>query len=44
VTHGDLEVGDVPAPRGSTLLLPAAAGPVTVRGTGELLIARPPAP
>jgi mannose-6-phosphate isomerase len=44
VTHGDLEVGDVPAPRGSTLLLPAADGPVTVRGTGELLIARPPAP
>jgi mannose-6-phosphate isomerase len=44
VTEGELAVGEVAAPRGSTLLLPAAAGPVTVRGTGELLIARPPAP
>lgn len=44
VAQGDLEVGDVPAPRGSTVLLPAADGPVTVHGTGELLIARPPAP
>ena len=43
VTDGALEIGAVVAPRGSTLLLPAADGPVTVRGEGELLIARPPA-
>jgi mannose-6-phosphate isomerase len=44
VTAGDLDVGGVAAARGSTLLLPAAEGAVTVHGTGELLIARPPAP
>jgi mannose-6-phosphate isomerase len=44
VTRGDLEVGGVAAARGSTLLLPAVEGPLTVHGTGELLIARPPAP
>lgn len=43
VINGALEIGDVAAPRGSTLLLPAADGAVTVRGEGELLIARPPA-
>jgi mannose-6-phosphate isomerase len=44
VTDGSLEIGGEVAPRGSTLLLPAADGPVNVRGTGELLIAQPPAP
>lgn len=43
VTEGALEIGDVAAPRGSTLLLPAADGPTGVDGEGELLIARPPA-
>jgi mannose-6-phosphate isomerase len=44
VTEGDLAVGGLAAARGSTLLLPAAEGAVTVQGMGELLIARPPAP
>lgn len=44
VTDGSLEIGGGVAPRGSTLLLPAADGPVSAIGTGELLIARPPAP
>lgn len=44
VTAGTLEIGEEVAPRGSTLLLPASDGSVSVRGTGELLIARPPAP
>lgn len=44
VTSGDLEIASDAAPAGSTLLLPAADGTVTARGTGELLIARPPAP
>ena len=44
VTRGDVEIGGVAAAGGSTLLLPAAEGAVTLHGTGELLIARPPAP
>lgn len=44
VTDGDLTLDDDPAPTGSTLLLPASDGPITVRGAGELLIARPPTP
>lgn len=44
VTRGALEIGDEAVPQGSTLLLPASDGTVTVRGTGELLVARPPAP
>lgn len=44
VTRGALEIGSEAAPKGSTLLLPASDGTVTVRGTGELLVARPPAP
>jgi mannose-6-phosphate isomerase len=44
VTGGELVLGDEPAPSGSTFLLPASDGPIAVRGTGELLIARPPTP
>lgn len=44
VTRGALEIGSEAAPKGSTLLLPASDGTVMVRGTGELLVARPPAP
>jgi mannose-6-phosphate isomerase len=44
ITRGELVLGDVPAPSGSTFLLPAAEGPIAVRGPGELLIARPPSP
>jgi mannose-6-phosphate isomerase len=44
VTGGELVLGDEPAPSGSTFLSPASDGPIAVRGTGELLIARPPAP
>lgn len=44
VTRGAPEIGSKAAPKGSTLLLPASDGTVTVRGTGELLVARPPAP
>jgi mannose-6-phosphate isomerase len=44
VTRGDLEIGGEPASAGSTLLLPAGDGPLTVRGSGELLAARPPSP
>ncbi|MFC0463292.1 PfkB family carbohydrate kinase [Kineococcus gynurae] len=42
VTEGPLEIGGVPAPAGSTLLVAAAAGGLTVRGNGELLACRPP--
>lgn len=35
--------GDVPAAAGSTLLIPAAAGPVQIIGSGRLLHCRPPA-
>jgi mannose-6-phosphate isomerase len=44
VTHGDLSIGGDAVPAGSTLLLPAADGALTVHGTGELLVARPPTP
>ncbi len=44
VTRGDLVIAGVAASAGSTFLLPAADGTVTVRGAGELLVARPPAP
>lgn len=44
VTTGALELGGDAAPVGSTTLIAAADGPVPVRGAGELLVARPPAP
>ena len=44
VTAGDLEIDGEPAPRGTTLLVAAADGALTVRGDGEVLVARPPAP
>ncbi|RIX26646.1 class I mannose-6-phosphate isomerase [Amnibacterium setariae] len=44
VEDGDLEVGGVAAPRGTTLLIPAAAGEVPVTGAGVLLVCRPPRP
>jgi len=44
VTRGALEIDGEAAPSGSTLLLPASDGPLTVRGAGELLVARPPDP
>lgn len=45
VTDGALEIGAAGERfrSGSTLLVPASAGPLEVRGAGELLIARPPA-
>ena len=44
VTEGELRVGELTAPRGSTLLIPFAAGAVEVSGDGELLVCRPPRP
>lgn len=43
VADGDAVLGDVEAPRGSTVLVPAAAGAVPVTGTATLLVCRPPA-
>lgn len=43
VTDGEVSVGDATWPAGTTALLPAA-GRLDLRGSGELLIARPPAP
>lgn len=44
VSDGVVEIAGEEAARGVTLLVPASAGKLTVRGEGELLIARPPAP
>ncbi|MFT4050764.1 MAG: carbohydrate kinase [Microbacterium sp.] len=44
VTEGPLEIAGTTAPPGTTLLIAAAEGELLVRGTGELLVARPPAP
>lgn len=44
VTRGSVEIAGDAASAGSTVLLAAADGPVAVRGDGELLVARPPAP
>lgn len=44
VSDGVVEIAAQEAGRGTTLLVPASAGELTVRGRGELLIARPPAP
>lgn len=44
VTRGALEIAGDDASAGTTLLVAAAEGPLTVRGAGELLVARPPAP
>ncbi len=44
VAEGELVVGGVPAPRGSTFLCAAEEGDVLVSGSGELMVARPPAP
>ncbi|MGJ0390702.1 class I mannose-6-phosphate isomerase [Microbacterium sp. CGR1] len=44
VNDGDVEIGAQRFRRGSTLLVPHAAGALAATGTGELLVARPPAP
>ncbi len=49
VVEGDVELtaggrSAVAAPSGSTLVLPYAAGEVTVTGAGTVLVCRPPAP
>lgn len=44
VVAGDLRVAGQSAPAGSTWLIAAAEGAVSVSGQGELLVARPPAP
>jgi mannose-6-phosphate isomerase len=43
VLGGELRLGTLALTRGSTVLVPHAAGPLLVQGTGELLAARPPA-
>lgn len=43
VIDGDLSIGEIAAPRGSTFVIAAADGLVTIRGEGRVLIARPPA-
>lgn len=43
VTRGALEIAGEHLSAGSTLLVPASAGPLTAMGDGELLVARPPA-
>ncbi|WP_102194307.1 class I mannose-6-phosphate isomerase [Microbacterium aurantiacum] len=44
ITRGEVEIADRSFPAGATLLTPAAAGELIVRGDGELLVARPPRP
>jgi mannose-6-phosphate isomerase len=43
VSEGSIAIGGRSAPRGSTWLLPAGAGRISINGLGELLVARPPA-
>lgn len=43
VADGDATLGSVHAPRGSTILIPHAAGAVAVTGTATVLVCRPPA-
>ncbi|MEV8273282.1 carbohydrate kinase [Microbacterium sp. NPDC077184] len=42
VTAGRAELAGVDAAAGATLLIPAAADAIPVRGSGEILVARPP--
>ena len=44
VKEGDVEIGARRLRSGSTLLVPHSAGALDATGTGELLVARPPAP
>jgi len=44
VSAGQLRLGGQEAPAGTTWLIAAAEGAVTVSGRGEILVARPPAP
>ncbi|WP_311242878.1 carbohydrate kinase [Microbacterium sp. WCS2018Hpa-23] len=44
VNDGEVEIGAQRLRSGSTLLVPHAAGALAATGTGELLVARPPAP
>ena len=48
VVEGSLHLAgsqeSIEAPAGSTLLIPASAGPVALTGKGTVLVARPPAP
>lgn len=44
VSGGSVMIAETSRASGTTLLVPAGAGPLEARGDGELLIARPPAP
>jgi mannose-6-phosphate isomerase len=44
VAGGSVTLSGREAPSGSTWLVPAGEGPIDLDGTGELLVARPPAP
>ena len=43
VTEGTVQLGSPDLPRGSTVVIPHAAGPLALTGRGEVLVARPPA-
>ncbi|WP_104180413.1 class I mannose-6-phosphate isomerase [Arthrobacter sp. B0490] len=43
IREGEVVLGDQVAPRGSTWLVPAGTGPLSIDGVGEILVARPPA-
>jgi len=44
VTDGSISLGALTLPRGSTLLVPHSAGPLSLSGDGEAVVCRPPAP
>jgi mannose-6-phosphate isomerase len=44
VTAGEVHVNDTTLTRGSTAVVPHAAGPLQLSGSGEVLLARPPRP
>ncbi|MGA7149144.1 MAG: class I mannose-6-phosphate isomerase [Microbacterium sp.] len=44
VTGGKVTIADTEARSGTTLLVPASDGEITVAGDGEVLVARPPRP
>lgn len=43
VTAGSVRLGDLDLPRGSTVAVPNATGPIGLAGGGEVLVCRPPA-
>lgn len=44
VAQGEVTIAGDDARRGTTLLVPASDGEITVTGSGEILVARPPSP